>query len=333
MPEDKPLTALCAICHTGDQKYTCPRCNIHTCSLPCVKLHKVRASCSGIRDPAAYKRRADLATASSIDSDFNFITSLERSLTQADDDSKPTMRVFKKVTDSERLAGLVKERGITWRRAPKGMKRRLENHTRIENGGVSWTVEFLLPEAKRVCLLVPDSRTVGEAWEMGTAKPQKSKGGKRKRSSGEEGAMAAKKQQAASPSSDARIVTADFDQEHHFYLLRPNTLSKVKVLRPVNRTEKLIDILRIRVVMEYPTLYVKAEPPDRLGPPFMLEEKYLTEYGEDVSAPPAAPAQEPASDDEEGEVHESEPPMPEAVLKAMQDPSKVLAVLQADLKT
>lgn len=44
----------CEICHAEDWKYTCPRCLIHTCSVPCVKKHKLDTQCSGERDKTAY---------------------------------------------------------------------------------------------------------------------------------------------------------------------------------------------------------------------------------------------------------------------------------------
>ncbi|TXT15884.1 hypothetical protein VHUM_00387 [Vanrija humicola] len=43
----------CAMC-TSEARYTCPRCSTRTCSLPCSKAHKAAASCSGVRDPAAF---------------------------------------------------------------------------------------------------------------------------------------------------------------------------------------------------------------------------------------------------------------------------------------
>ncbi|OCF33303.1 hypothetical protein I316_05044 [Kwoniella heveanensis BCC8398] len=43
----------CLIC-SNPPKYTCPRCLIKTCSLPCSKIHKTRDECSGLRDPAAF---------------------------------------------------------------------------------------------------------------------------------------------------------------------------------------------------------------------------------------------------------------------------------------
>lgn len=44
----------CEICHSTDWKYTCPRCLIHTCSVSCVKKHKLETQCSGERDKTSY---------------------------------------------------------------------------------------------------------------------------------------------------------------------------------------------------------------------------------------------------------------------------------------
>ncbi|KAL4815717.1 hypothetical protein BDW67DRAFT_62944 [Aspergillus spinulosporus] len=86
--EDSLLTNLCAICHIQPPKYRCPRCSTRTCSLPCTRRHKLWSQCSGVRDPAAYVRRAELATESAFDRDFNFITSIERRLERASRDAE-----------------------------------------------------------------------------------------------------------------------------------------------------------------------------------------------------------------------------------------------------
>lgn len=40
----------CAVCNLIKFKYTCPKCEIKTCSLKCSTQHKVNMKCSGIRD-------------------------------------------------------------------------------------------------------------------------------------------------------------------------------------------------------------------------------------------------------------------------------------------
>ncbi|KAI0750786.1 hypothetical protein C8Q80DRAFT_531266 [Daedaleopsis nitida] len=46
---------ICVICQAKSAIYTCPRCNLRTCSLPCSTKHKtLENGCSGIRNKAAY---------------------------------------------------------------------------------------------------------------------------------------------------------------------------------------------------------------------------------------------------------------------------------------
>ncbi|EJF61148.1 hypothetical protein DICSQDRAFT_106143 [Dichomitus squalens LYAD-421 SS1] len=46
---------ICVICQTNAAIYTCPRCNLRTCSLSCSTKHKTLGDgCSGIRNKAAY---------------------------------------------------------------------------------------------------------------------------------------------------------------------------------------------------------------------------------------------------------------------------------------
>ncbi|KAK0048750.1 box C/D snoRNA protein 1-like isoform X1 [Biomphalaria pfeifferi] len=44
----------CEICNQTEAIYTCPCCELRTCSLPCVKEHKIRLGCSGERLKTAF---------------------------------------------------------------------------------------------------------------------------------------------------------------------------------------------------------------------------------------------------------------------------------------
>jgi hypothetical protein len=44
---------LCAVCKRSSI-YTCPRCSIRTCSVPCSTKHKARDKCTGERDKTVY---------------------------------------------------------------------------------------------------------------------------------------------------------------------------------------------------------------------------------------------------------------------------------------
>lgn len=113
--------------------------------------------------------------------------------------------------------------------------------------------------------------------------------------------------------------TGQSTQKLHYYLFKPNTTSKVKCLIPVAADSKVVDALRGRTLLEFPTFYIRQEAPDALPEPFVAEEKYDKLYGTDVvvDLPNFAPGQEL----EDGEVID---------LQSI-DENKVLEVLQKDL--
>lgn len=44
------------MCAKNEAKYTCPRCEVKTCCLECVKIHKKELDCNGLRDKVKFKR-------------------------------------------------------------------------------------------------------------------------------------------------------------------------------------------------------------------------------------------------------------------------------------
>jgi len=42
------------VCQAAAFKYRCPRCLTRSCSLPCVKQHKLISGCNGQRDKTAF---------------------------------------------------------------------------------------------------------------------------------------------------------------------------------------------------------------------------------------------------------------------------------------
>ncbi|KAK5059952.1 hypothetical protein LTR84_009835 [Exophiala bonariae] len=170
---DTPLTDLCAICHANPIKYTCPRCGIHTCSLPCVKRHKTWAQCSGIRNPAAYRPRTELATPSSIDQDFNFISSVERSLSRADDlildkgiDLAPSGLKTRPNDAKSNFETEVERRRIYIIKAPLGLSRSKQNtsHWARQHKCITWTTEWVHPDGEKRLQNFAGSMSLAEAF-------------------------------------------------------------------------------------------------------------------------------------------------------------------------
>lgn len=44
----------CEVCGKNKAKYTCPKCEVRTCCLECVNIHKKELECDGIRDKTKF---------------------------------------------------------------------------------------------------------------------------------------------------------------------------------------------------------------------------------------------------------------------------------------
>nr|XP_023016787.1 box C/D snoRNA protein 1 [Leptinotarsa decemlineata] len=69
----------CEVCATRNAKYTCPRCEVKTCSLKCSKIHKLELECNGLRDRTKYiplKKFTNL----DLSSDYRLLEEITRSV-------------------------------------------------------------------------------------------------------------------------------------------------------------------------------------------------------------------------------------------------------------
>ncbi|RMY97997.1 hypothetical protein D0862_07788 [Hortaea werneckii] len=161
MPENNSgsLSDLCSTCYTEQPKYRCPRCQTQTCSLPCYKKHQQRASCSGKRDPAAYQKKSQLATASGLDRDYNYLKGVERQIDVAGQEAEDRGIGAKNATSKNVLRGwradsalqrYLVQNNINIEHAPKGMSRQRNNQTRpTKSNRIVWTVEWLTADGQR----------------------------------------------------------------------------------------------------------------------------------------------------------------------------------------
>lgn len=324
-------------------KYTCPRCGIHTCSLPCVKKHKTWAQCSGVRNPAEYRKRAELATPASVDKDFNFIANVERAITKADNHVlergiglAPAHHLrpgaLRPKVDLE-----IEERAIRVIRAPKGLSRAKQNKTHwvSQQKSVMWTVEWICPDGEKITGSSLEGRTLAEAY-INTVGKKKIK--RKRRLSGPdqtrtEPLSKMAKQEIDGPPQRSPIQEDGTEKEPqppksaeeqlldgmHFYLHNPQTSSKFRCLVPLSASDTIRAALDGRTVLEYPTVYVKNESPEELEEPFISQDEYQKRHGDDIPINLALPL-------EEGELEETTEPNLPAVL-----PEKVLEVLARDL--
>ncbi|KAL8673175.1 MAG: hypothetical protein Q9168_002404 [Polycauliona sp. 1 TL-2023] len=141
--------------------------------------HKQWASCNGVRDPATYIKRSDLATPKSIDHDYNYLTSIERQLDNAERDAESKgILLFDGKQDGQKpkahqqakgelpLQNAIKRCRIMVDRAPKGMSRQKQNETKWDRKGkrVVWTVEWVHRNGTRELGRCPDTEPLGVAY-------------------------------------------------------------------------------------------------------------------------------------------------------------------------
>ncbi|XP_016298814.1 box C/D snoRNA protein 1 isoform X2 [Sinocyclocheilus anshuiensis] len=82
----KMALSSCDICETKEAKYRCPSCMRHTCSLACVKQHKILSGCCGVRDKTAFVPLAELNEISLL-SDYRFLEDTARLSQQSNRDA------------------------------------------------------------------------------------------------------------------------------------------------------------------------------------------------------------------------------------------------------
>lgn len=64
----------CEVCNFKWAKYTCPKCEVKTCQLECIRIHKKELNCDGIRDKTKYIPLKQI-TESDLMSDYVFLES------------------------------------------------------------------------------------------------------------------------------------------------------------------------------------------------------------------------------------------------------------------
>ncbi|XP_068098546.1 box C/D snoRNA protein 1 [Hyperolius riggenbachi] len=162
-PKRKMSLYSCEMCGTEEAKYKCPRCMKYSCSLPCVKKHKMDAACSGVRDKTAFvslNRFSDLHLLS----DYRFLEDTGRVADRSSRDAKLPRKTSNKFLNS--LRSRARKHGINLRILPVGFSKRRANSTfyHKKQQRFYWHLKLLFPhcQAEYIERRVPDNRTLNE---------------------------------------------------------------------------------------------------------------------------------------------------------------------------
>ncbi|PWW77528.1 hypothetical protein C7212DRAFT_362709 [Tuber magnatum] len=258
--QEESLTALCPLCHSCPPKYRCPACATRTCSVACVKKHKLYAQCSGQIDATAFVKRSTLLSSpATLNRDFGFLAGVEKALGSAveqGDDGAGGGR--------GRLEDFLKRSGVSVKWAPRGMKRAVENCTAVSKGRkgkhVIWTVEWILlnpwgiGETVRVLdRNVSENTPISRAYLHPTPPTNPTNAHEESDS------------QLQPPRKKVKKNGQDTLQTTKFYLKEVGCPANSPVLIKLDGSKPLSVALRGRVVEEFPTILVWKGDGDPMG--------------------------------------------------------------------
>ncbi|XP_073499653.1 box C/D snoRNA protein 1 [Phyllobates terribilis] len=233
-PKRKMSGYSCETCGSDEAKYKCPLCLKYSCSLPCVKKHKVDVACSGVRDKTAF---VPLSTFSDLHllSDYRFLEDAGRVADAAMRDAMLTRQSTAKFLNY--MKNRARKQDIDLRLLPIGFSKRKANSTFFhkKEQRFYWQLQLQFPQsqAEYTEKRVPDSKTLNEILKT-----------------------------YIDPAESDPIIR----QRLREYMKSP---SDVKVLMMAERkapgpdryyeldsSKSLLENLRHKTVIEYPTLYV-----------------------------------------------------------------------------
>ncbi|KAK7603559.1 hypothetical protein V9T40_003558 [Parthenolecanium corni] len=135
----------CEVCDAEVSKYTCPRCEVKTCSLSCVKIHKFELECSGIRDRTAFKSMKKFSNLDLL-SDYRFLEDIARTTLKYRKDINKRYTRFNTALPVQlfKLKRAAYSRGVRLLYLPQNFSKHRENSTYFEwkSNKFYWRIEW-----------------------------------------------------------------------------------------------------------------------------------------------------------------------------------------------
>lgn len=151
MVQSPPRLGHCEVCNTGQAKYTCPKCEVKSCCLKCINIHKKELNCDGIRDRTKYIPLRKM-TKMDMMSDYYF---LEEATRFVDDRKRDKIKRFTRYNKNLppqlfRLRCAARDRGTAIRFLLPNFTRNQQNTTQLnfKTGIIHWRLEWNFPNAE-----------------------------------------------------------------------------------------------------------------------------------------------------------------------------------------
>lgn len=148
-----PRLGKCEVCGANDAKYTCPKCEVKTCCLPCLQIHKKELECNGIRDRTKFIPLKKM-TKMDFMSDYYFLEESTRFVEDRKRDRIKRHTRYNKVLPSDlfRLRNAAADRNITVRFLLENFSRRKENTSFFDSKAnlIFWRVDWVFVNAENL---------------------------------------------------------------------------------------------------------------------------------------------------------------------------------------
>ncbi|XP_015177300.1 PREDICTED: box C/D snoRNA protein 1 [Polistes dominula] len=142
----------CEVCNANKAKYTCPKCEVRTCCLTCVNIHKKELECDGIRDRMKFKT-LDKFTDLDLLNDYRLLEEIGRSVDQAKyNPLKRFSRYSELPMHLNRLRKGAYSRKVNLRFMPQHFTRHIKNTTffKWNTNQIFWRIEWIFPQADNI---------------------------------------------------------------------------------------------------------------------------------------------------------------------------------------
>ncbi|XP_068628391.1 box C/D snoRNA protein 1 [Battus philenor] len=143
-----PRLGDCEVCAAQAARYTCPKCEVKTCCLACVRIHKKELECDGIRDRTKFIRMKDF-TDTDLLSDYRMLEECARFVYGIKKDEKKRFTRIDKDLPIHlfKLKMACRKRGTVLQFLTQNFTRHAINTTRynFKTNIIFWRVEWIFP--------------------------------------------------------------------------------------------------------------------------------------------------------------------------------------------
>ncbi|XP_053684241.1 box C/D snoRNA protein 1 [Sabethes cyaneus] len=149
--QSSPRLGLCEVCNAVQAKYTCPKCEVKSCCLKCLNIHKKELNCDGIRDRTKYIALRKM-TKMDMMSDYYFLEEATRFVDDRKRDKTKRFTRYNKTLPPPlfRMRCAARDRGTTLKFLLQNFTRHQRNTSQLnfKTAVIHWRVEWCFPNAE-----------------------------------------------------------------------------------------------------------------------------------------------------------------------------------------